>query len=132
MGSINFNVDAVGMEDILEYLDAVSLLPQRSKAALEKGAEILCDEAIKKADTAFNSRTGKLKASIRIGRRKKSDRNAIEVGSFYPDAPHAHLVEYGHGGVTEARAHSFLRTAADAVGDQVLDAIMEELKRELD
>lgn len=132
MGDINWNVDAVGMEDILEYLDAVSLLPQRSKAALEKGAEILCKEAVRVAPERRIGDPKNLRNSIRIGRRKKSDRNAIEVGVFYPDAPHAHLVEYGHGGPKKADPHPFLKTAADNVGDQVLDAIMEELKRELD
>lgn len=44
-------------------------------------------------------------------------------------APHAHLVEYGHGGPHPAPPHPFFRPAWDEVQDQVLANIKNGVKK---
>ena len=125
MGSINFNVDAIGMEDVVLYLDRMDLLPSRSMKALEKGAKILLDETRRVAPV----REGELKKTIKIGHRRKRKPTGyqVAVGTFYPDAPYAHLVEYGHGGPKPAPSHPYLQVAVDNVGDQVVGVITKEI-----
>ena len=144
MGRINFNVDAIGMEDVISYLGRMDLLPSQSMKALEKGADILVREARRVAPV----REGELKRSIRKGHRKRGSRAIdgfdengkaiyskyaarkrwqVEVGVFYPDAPYAHLVEQGHLGPKPAPAHPYLQTAVDNVGDQVMGVITKEI-----
>jgi HK97 gp10 family phage protein len=53
--------------------------------------------------------TGTLRKSIRAKKSKFEDGGAIVIAS----APHAHLVEYGHGGPNPAQPHPFLRKALD-------------------
>jgi len=128
MGHINFNVDAASMNDVVRQLDAVGNLGQHATKALTAGAEIVLRAAKESAPV----RTGELKGALKIGRRKKTrDRYAVEVGTFYPEAAHAHLVERGHGGPKPAPAHPFLEPAVESTEDAVVDAIMEELMRGL-
>lgn len=44
-------------------------------------------------------------------------------------APHAHLVEFGHGGPHPAPAHPFVRPAWDSVKASVMEKIQQGLKR---
>lgn len=128
MGKINFNVDAASMTEVVRQLDAVGNLPRHATKALTAGAEIILRAAKENAPV----RTGELKDALKIGRRAKNrDRYAVEVGTFYPDAAHTHLVEHGHGGPKPAPAHPFLEPAVKSTEDEVLDAIMEELMRGL-
>lgn len=123
MGRIS--ADVVGLDEVLNMLDQQGMLEERVPTALKKGAKVICKVAISKAPV----RTGELKRSIRVGRRKKSAGDAIEVGVFYPDAAHAHLVEHGHGGPKPAPAYPFLEPAADETMDEVYDEILKELMR---
>lgn len=128
MGRINFNVDAAGINDVVRQLDAVGNLGRQAPKALNAGAEIVLRAAKENAPV----RTGELKNALRIGRRKKTrDQYAVEVGTFYPDAAHTHLVERGHGGPKPAPAHPFLEPAVESTEDAVIDAIMEELMKGL-
>ena len=58
-----------------------------------------------KQTSAFADKTGNLRESIR------KEKSLFEQGGFVivADAPHAHLVEYGHGGKHPAPAHPFVR-----------------------
>ena len=124
MGKINFNVDAAGINDVVRQLDAVGNLGRQATKALNAGAEIVLRAAKESAPV----RTGELKSDLRVGRRKKTrDQYAVEVGTFYPDAAHTHLVERGHGGPKPAPAHPFLEPAVERTEEAVIDAIMEEL-----
>lgn len=124
MGKINFNVDAAGINDVVRQLDAVGNLGRQATKALNAGAEIVLRAAKESAPV----RTGELKSALRVGRRKKTrDQYAVEVGTFYPDAAHTHLVERGHGGPKPAPAHPFLEPAVERTEEAVIDAIMEEL-----
>lgn len=129
MGRINMNVDAASLNDVVRRLDKLDVLPQYAQQAMQKGAEIVLEAAKARAPV----RTGELKGALRIGRRKKTlDQYAVEVGTFYPDAAHAHLIEHGHGGPKPAPAYPFLNPAAESVADEVADAIMAELLKGMD
>lgn len=126
MGNIDFNVDAVGMQEILSRIDAVDSVPRRAYKALNAGARVVLRAATDLAPV----RTGQLKGSLKVGRRRKTqDKYAVEVGAFHQDAPHAHLVERGHGGSRPAPAHPFLEPAVEMTEREAIDAIMEELMR---
>jgi hypothetical protein len=56
------------------------------------------------ASAAFSDKSGVLRAGIKA--EKRGDRWIARA-----KAPHAHLVEYGHGGPNPAPAHPFLRPA---------------------
>lgn len=123
MGRIS--ADVVGLDEVLNMLDQQGMLVERVPTALKKGAKVICRVAISKAPV----RTGELKRSIRVGRRKKSARDAVEVGVFYPDAAHAPLVEHGHGGPKPAPAYPFLEPSVDETMDEVYNEILKELTR---
>ena len=129
MGRINMSVDAVGMDEIIGKLEMMDMLGSRAKEALVKGAEVVLREAQANAPV----RTGSLKAALKVGKRAKTGSSyAVEVGAFHGDAPHAHLVEHGHGGPHAAPAHPFLEPAAEATADEVTETVMAELMRMLD
>jgi HK97 gp10 family phage protein len=76
-------------------------------------------EAEAKSSTAFTDITGALRKSIRAVK-SKYDEGGWIVKAGGRAAPHAHLVEYGHGGPQPAPPHAFLRPAKDKV---IRDAI---------
>lgn len=124
MGSINFNVDSVSMEQVLNELDIDQKLGPAATRALTAGAEVVLREAQALAPV----RTGQLKGALKVGKRSRArSRYEIEVGAFYNDATHAHLVEHGHGGPKAAAAHPFLEPAVNATADEVTEIIMREL-----
>lgn len=128
MGSIKFSVDAVGMQDVIRQLDNASELRGASRRALTAGAEIV----LRAAKDLAPVRTGELKRALRVGRRLTTkDTSQVEVGAFSGEAPHAHLVEGGHGGPRPAPPHPFLQPAVEMTEADVIDAIMEELTRSL-
>lgn len=128
MGRIDLNVDAIGMNEVIARLDRVSELQRAGPRALNAGAKIVLNAARDLAPV----RSGELKKSLKVGRRKKTaDRTVVEVGTFYPNAPHAHLVEHGHGGPRPAPSHPFLQPAAEMSEDAVQQAVLEELKKYL-
>ena len=129
MGRINMSVDAVGMDEIIGKLEMMDMLGSRAKEALVKGAQVVLREAQANAPV----RSGELKQALKVGKRAKAGSSyAVEVGTFYPEAPHAHLVEHGHGGPHAAPAHPFLEPAAEATADEVTETVMAELMRMLD
>jgi len=78
-----------------------------------------------KGSNAFKDITGSLRRSIKV--EKNKDRSFVSSTEVYDlrvragnrSAPHAHLVEYGHGGPHAAPAKSFLRTAKDKAISQI-------------
>ena len=126
MGNIDFNVDAVGMKEILNRIDAVGNVPRCATKALNAGARVV----LRAAKDLAPIRTGKLKGALKVGRRKKNrDAYDIEVGVFGGEVGYAHWVHGGHGGPKPAPPNPFLETAADMTEREAIDAIMEELMR---
>lgn len=122
------STDSMDMQAVLSELDRLGELKGATNKALRAGAAVVLAEAQNRAPV----RTGKLKKALKIGRKaSRGSENAVEVGAFYGDAPHAHLVEGGHGGPRPAPAHPFLQPAAEAKEQEVYNAIMEELKKSL-
>lgn len=89
-------------------------IPPEVEALIQKNAEtiarMIAQEA--RATTAFTDKTGTLRSRM----------YSEKVGEYWragARAPHAHLVEYGHGGPHPAPAHPFLRPAKERVFSQV-------------
>ena len=101
------NVNLKGFEDALDEIN------RAIDANCEEVAEVVLDEA--RASAAFDDKTGKLRKSIKMKESKFDDGGFI----VYSNAPHAHLVEFGHdqikGGrvVGHVEAHPFLRPAKE-------------------
>ena len=78
-------------------------------------------------------KTGNLLKSI--GRTKwtkgVSGEGSQIVGAIGRTGPHAHLVEFGHGGPQPAPAHPFIRPAADQVEAKAQEAIALYIKQKL-
>ena len=131
MGNISMKTDASDMRDILSRIEGVANVPQRATKALTAGAEVV----LKYAKDLAPVRSGDLKKNLGVGRRRKTrDRYAVEVGNFYandPYAPHAHLVEYGHGGPHPASPTPYLEPASQMAEAEAVDAIMKELTQGL-
>jgi len=75
--------------------------------------------------------TGNLKASAYASALpSKIDSPAVAFAGIRPrKAPHAHLVEFGHGGPHPAPPHPFVRPAWDEMKERVKQDIKEGLKR---
>lgn len=131
MGNISLKTDASDMREILSRIEGVANVPQRATRALTAGASVV----LRYAKGIVPVRSGDLKKNLGVGRRKKTrDSYAVEVGNFHanePYAPHAHLVEYGHGGPHPAPPHPYLEPAAEMAEAEAIDAIMEELTKGL-
>lgn len=89
-------------------------IPPEVEELIRKNAQaiagMIADEA--RASTAFSDKTGKLRSGIKPELHGKFWR-------VYARAPHAHLVEFGHGGPHPAPAHPFLRPAKERVISQI-------------
>ena len=131
MGRIRLNIDSADMNRLLEEIEITESVSKRVGRALTAGAEIV----VARAKALVPVRSGRLHDSLKVGRRKKTrDTWNVEAGSFYdsnPYAPHAHLVEYGHGGPRPAPPHAFLNPAMEDVENEVNAVIMEELMKGL-
>lgn len=71
-------------------------------------------------------KTGRLKASVFVGRGIETKPNVL-VGVRYRMAPHAHLVEWGHGGSHPAPPHPFVRPAVSQRRNEVQQIIRDGL-----
>lgn len=114
---------------------------EAGNAALRAGAEVILKEIKAQALIDPKYRTGNLYQSLKIGpitktyrRRRKGDESAkkITLGAFdkagLSVAPHAHLVEFGHGGPAPAPAHPFVRPSYDKKKDEAVDAMRRVLR----
>lgn len=117
--------DVVGMDELMRKVERLSAVPDQVQGkALKAGAEPI----VRAAKEKVNVRTGKLQNAIRSGRRKKiRDGSRIEIGTFKGEAPHAHLVEFGHGGPHPAPPHPFLRPGYEAGKQEAYQIMKEEL-----
>ena len=95
---------------------------------LLKSAEMLRDDIKRRAPLGP---TGNLRRGIvaKLFRRKIIRNPAAFVAVDYSIAPHAHLVEYGHGGPHPAPAHPFFRPALDALTNKIITKIEQGIWR---
>ena len=106
----------------------IKAVDKEKTALLRKQAQLVRNRIREKAP---RGPTGNLKAAAyasvlppRVGQ------PAVAFAGIRPrKAPHAHLVEYGHGGPHPAPAHPFVRPAWDEMKDEVRRNIQEGLKK---
>lgn len=79
--------------------------------------------AATRATNLFSDKTGKLRASIGVKQVKGTVR-------LVADAPHAHLVERGHGGPHPAKAHPFIEGGVHSSRERQLEAGAKALAAE--
>ena len=111
--------------------------------ALKAGAKVILTEMKAQAQIDPRVRKGNLLKSLKLGsivtamreQRSKIGVKRIELGSYEKKhgqiAPHAHLVEYGHGGPYPAPPHPFIRPSFDKRVDEAYDEMRRVLKNEL-
>lgn len=110
--------------------------------ALKAGAKPVFDDMKRQASIDPKIRTGNLHESIKIGRVSKTTRRRdyktmkkITIGSHKKEmgayAPHAHLVEFGHGGPAPAPPHPFVRPAFDRKEGEAYAEMMRVLREEI-
>lgn len=135
-----------GHDDLVRTLAGLerSLRKEAMVDALEAGAQPIFLDV--KTTTAFIDRSGKLRDSIEIKRRKAS----VAIRSGGPAAPHAILIEYGHGTTRKGRReharggakqkrgarrgtgappHPFMRPAVDRNADRAMKIILDQLAK---
>ena len=102
------------------------------------GARVLQKEIARVSPRYKTSGPMRLHKNIRTQRRRKRYKQRLE-GKVTPTTfrgakvragvPHAHLVEFGHGGPKPAPAHPFMRPALHRMSNQMLAAIVQECRR---
>lgn len=107
--------------------------------ALRAGAQVIFDEMRTQATIDPKIRTKNLYKSLKIGHvtkmLKKSRTKRIDLGAYEKEngqiAPHAHLVEYGHGGPAPAPPHPFIRPSFDKKSSDAYEAMKRVLEEAL-
>lgn len=129
--------------DLLEMAEKAG--GKAADKALKAGAKPIYEDMKQQATIDPKIRTKNLYKSIKIGRVGKTtrkgdyrtmkrisigayERNAKEMGAY---APHAHLVEYGHGGPAPAPPHPFIGPAYDKHEAEAYAEIRRILEEEL-
>ena len=107
-------------------------------AALTKAGEIVHRDILARAKVDPKRITGNLYEAIELGKPRTTARGLRRIstgvfkGKLASTAPHAHLVEFGHGGPAPAPPHPFVRPAFYARADEAFAIIREELARAID
>lgn len=110
--------------------------------ALKAGAQPIFEDMKRQAAIDPKIRTGNLHKSIKIGKVGKTVRKTdyktmkrITIGSHKKEmgayAPHAHLVEFGHGGPAPAPPHPFVRPAFDKHVGEAFSEMKRVLSEEI-
>ena len=133
-----------GFDDLLNDLNrkAEKAGGQAADRALKAGAKPIFEDMRRQASIDPKIRTGNLHKSIKIGKVGKTVRKRdyktmkrITIGSHKKEmgayAPHAHLVEYGHGGPAPAPPHPFVRPAFDRKEGEAFAEIKRVLQEEI-
>lgn len=108
-------------------------------AALNAGAKPILEEMQHQAQIDPKIRTGNLYKSLKKSRvtrgrtRRGKGTKRVQIGAFEGRkaglAPHAHLVEYGHGGPAPAPPHPFIRPSFDKRKDEAVEIMKGVLRK---
>lgn len=133
-----------GFSEIADELERMAAKADGAGAnkALKAGAEPIFQEMKRQASTDPKIITGNLYKSIKVGKvgqtvRKRDYKTMkrITIGTHKREmgayAPHAHLVEFGHGGPAPAPEHPFVRPAFDRRSGEAYAEMKRILKEEL-
>jgi HK97 gp10 family phage protein len=99
------------------------------ESALKAAAVPVRDKIIENIDKGGHIWTGTLRANISIGKTIGIRKNGyrIKIGVIGNKAPHAHLVENGHGGPHPAPEHPFMAPAYEASKEEAYAIMREQL-----
>lgn len=133
--TVKIEAKLTGWKETSELLKQLPNRVQRNviKQAMDKAAKKVVD--IAKASTAFQDRTGRLRKSIKVKRKKaESTRLGADVVCEPGDAPHAHLIEHGWmqrtaNGHRHIPGRKFLTNALHDAEPEVLQTFETELKK---
>ena len=105
-------LDISGDQELLKSLAALNkqITGKLMKNAMRAGGRVVVNQV---KDTVPVGKTGNLKKSIKT-KMVPYPVSGITVLVIGAKAPHAHLVEFGHGGPHPAPPHPFMRPAFDA------------------
>ena len=126
-----------GADKLIRDLDtlAAEMSEDTLDKALRAGAEVILAEMQKQATIDPKIRKGNLHKALKLGKITdilRTGSHRIELGSYEERygqiAPHAHLVEYGHGGPAPAPPHPFIRPSFDKKVDEAYDAMADVLE----
>lgn len=117
---------AVGVK--IKWNDA--LVREKIRKGIDKGSERVAQEVFAKVKNTneFKDKTGNLRRSIKMFKSK------FENGGYVimADAPHAHLIEFGHGGRSPAGPKPFMRNALASSKAKGKQTIINEVKKALE
>lgn len=121
-----------GLKELSAQINTIitSLGPDEVEPVLLEGAEMIADRVRQKAP---RGKTGRLAKSVIAKKLKRLQWNrpapCIAAVDQHPiiGAPHAHLVEWGHGGPHPAPAHPFFRPAVDEMANPAAQYVMNRL-----
>lgn len=129
------------IEGLDELLNDLKQLPQKLRrnalrSGIDWGAREVRDAA--KRTTAFSDHRGNLRDSI-VMKRERLGARWEAVARVLAEAPHAHLVEYGHRQVNvkgeqtgDVDAHPFLVPAIEENRERIKKTIKERIRKYLD
>lgn len=130
-------IDVFGIEGVDEALRQMggTFQSRLLGSALLASARVVRNAARKTME--FQDRTGRLRKSIRSvripafyqGKRFRRGRAAVYAGGQSQRAPHAHLVERGHGGPQPAPPHPFIFNALIQTEAQQAQAFARQARR---
>lgn len=118
-------------DTILKMMKSVE--PDKVEPVLKKGAALIASAVRRNTPVGpagKNRKPGNLKKAVRVKllKRERYDQPAPAIAAIdRKKAPHAHLVEYGHGGPQPAPPHPFFRPAVDATQGPALIQIEQKL-----
>lgn len=107
-----------GMDEFQEKLAKIvdAATGREIKDVLMRPAILIRDDAKRRVKV----KTGNLRKGI-FASRGDENRPSVLVGVNFKTAPHAHLVEFGHGGPHPAPPHPFMRPAIDANSSRAIE-----------
>lgn len=118
-----FRIDTSGFNELFAQLEAAGAnLAAASREAVRAGAEPIIEEA----KATVGVKTGNLRESIKVKSVTQSGNAA--TANIVADAPHAHLVEHGHGGPHPAPPHPFLEPAFISRMDEAQERIADVMR----
>jgi len=126
------NLGKVAAEIGIEGLDQIkaNIAAAIDRSVGEEAKKVFMEAAmvaVNEAKDLVPVKTGTLKSAIFASYGDKKKPNVL-VGVNHKKAPHAHLVEYGHGGPHPAKAHPFFRPAVNAAKPTMAVKIVEGLQ----
>ncbi len=139
----SMDIEIQGIEELEKQMESLikAVHPDKVEPVLLDAAKVVAKDAKARAP---KGKTGNLRKGIVAKKTKRRGGMTAALGLSageaapaitaidFRKAPHAHLVEYGHGGPHPAPAHPFFRPAWDANREKVTRQIIEDINNLID